>query len=488
MQLKRMLTVIAWAMMSLVSQIVQGQQPRYRVQALGSLGGTGCCFVITNNDKGWVNGTSNIAGDGSFHPFLWRSGIMKDLGTLGGPNASVGGMNDAGDVTVGGADTTTADPLGEDWCGFGTFLICRSYIWHDGQRTLVPTLGGDNGDVSTITNSGLVLGFAETPVHDPTCIAPQVLGFQAFLWDPDKKSMQVLPPEPGDTVTAGFHVNQFGVAVGTSGICGGGLVISSALHAVIWRNAVPLDLGNLGGAYGNLANFINDHGDVVGQSDLVGDTAFHGFLWTESYGLQDLSTLPGDTLSIANSINDQGQIAMQSCDENFNCRAAVWERGVIADLNTIVSGDTSLYLLFASSINAGGQIVGGAYNARTGAIVPFLATPCVGTCGGGTTTINRPQLVLPEEVREQLRLRSGRSRNGKVAKAGALLHEPADIFSSGMSSSCKSLGAFCTTSSQCCAGSLCGPRHSCCDRPLPGQYCNSSAECCMGICMGHRCE
>jgi probable HAF family extracellular repeat protein len=387
----------------------RGNPTHYTVQNLGSLGGTGCCFVITINDRGWVDGTSNLAGDHNFHPFLWRDGKMQDLGTLGGPYASVGGMNDVGDVTVGGADTTTPDPLGEDWCGFGTYLICRSYVWRNGRRTLVPTLGGNNGDVSGITNAGLVFGFAETAIHDPTCIAPEVLGFEAFVWDPDQNEIRVLPPLPGDTVSAGA-INEHGEGAGASGICGHGVALTSALHAVVWKNGVPSDIGSLGGSFGNLANFINNEGQVVGQSDLTGDTTFHGFLWTEDEGLKDLGTLPGDVFSIANSINDDGQIAMQSCDANFNCRAAIWQNGVMSDLNTLIPADSPLFLLFANSINSRGQIAGTALDQSTGNIVPFLATPIenASTSGGPASAAQvvanfTPKVTLPANVCDQLR-------------------------------------------------------------------------------------
>src|SRR5580704_14123810 len=120
----------------------------YVVQSLGSLGGTKCCLVITNNDRGWVDGTSDLPGNKSFHPFLWINGVMKDLGTLGGPNASVGGLNDRGDVTVGGSDTGKRDPLGEDFCSYHTHQTCLSFVWHDGKKTLLPTLGGNNNDVA----------------------------------------------------------------------------------------------------------------------------------------------------------------------------------------------------------------------------------------------------------------------------------------------------------------------------------------------------
>jgi probable HAF family extracellular repeat protein len=279
-----------------------------------------------------------------------------------------------------------------------------------------------------------VLGFAETAVHDPTCIAPQVLGFEAFVWDPDKNNIRVLPPLSGDTVTAAFHVNEQGDVVGASGICGGGLVPTSALHAVVWKNGVPSDLGNLGGSYGNLANFINDHGQVVGQSDLSGDTVFHGFLWTEDQGLQDLGALPGDVLSTANSINDQGRIAMQSCDANFNCRAAIWDHGVMTDLNTLIAADSRLFLLFASSINARGQIVGAAFEQGTESIVPFFAIPCDKEPNGNQgcqdlvqgAASGASQIELPEKIREQLRkaLGLGHFRKGNAQSSSVdLLHE-----------------------------------------------------------------
>jgi probable HAF family extracellular repeat protein len=401
------------------------KQTRYSVQVLGSLGGTSCCGVsavgdVIINDRRWVDGTSNLAGDLNFHPFLWIDGQMTDLGTLGGPNASAGGMNDVGDVTVGGADTKTPDPLGENWCGFGTGLICRSFFWHDGRRTLVPTLGGNNGDVSTITNAGLVLGFAETADHDVTCVTPQVLGFKAFVWNPDQSEIRVFPPLPGDTATAAFAINEHGDVTGFSGICGGGVVPASALHAVMWRNGLPTDLGSLGGSHSIAAFSINNHGRVVGASDLSGDATAHAFLWTEGQGMQDLGTLPGDFFSLANAINDDDQIAIESCDVNFNCRAAIWQNGVMADLNTLIPPGSTLFLLLANSINSRGQIVGAALDQSTGNIVPFLATPNENASSSGSASVAQvvanltPKVTLPINVRDQIRkhLRFGRFRAG----------------------------------------------------------------------------
>src|SRR5579872_3026003 len=59
----------------------------YSVIDLGTRGGVfGSASGI--NDRGWVNGTSSLAGDAIEHAFVWRDGRMTDLGTLGGFDSS----------------------------------------------------------------------------------------------------------------------------------------------------------------------------------------------------------------------------------------------------------------------------------------------------------------------------------------------------------------------------------------------------------------
>jgi probable HAF family extracellular repeat protein len=65
----------------------QEQQPPprpvlYVVKDLGGLGGlAGVAEGVS--DRGWVVGSSNLSGDQSQHAFIWRDGVMTDLGTLG---------------------------------------------------------------------------------------------------------------------------------------------------------------------------------------------------------------------------------------------------------------------------------------------------------------------------------------------------------------------------------------------------------------------
>jgi probable HAF family extracellular repeat protein len=304
---------------------------------------------------------------------------MKDLGTLGGPNASVGAMNNNGDVSVGGSDTGKPDPLNEDFCGFHTHQTCLSFIWHHGTRTLIPTLGGNNNDVATINDAGLVLAVGEKNVRDASCVKPQVLGFEAFTWSPRTNKIHRLPPLKGDSDSEAFAMNERGDAVGYSGGCGtgGDGDFFVAYHAVIWLNGKPRDMGSFGGTFANLAFGINTRDQVAGISALRGDKTAHAFIWQNGV-MKDLGTLSGDQLSLSGNINDAGQVPIQSCKSVSvpKCRAALWDNGTMTDLNSLVQSRTSLYLTSANWINNHGDIVGTARDRNTGATVPFLAIRC----------------------------------------------------------------------------------------------------------------
>jgi probable HAF family extracellular repeat protein len=119
----------------------------------------------------------------------------------------------------------------------------------------------------------------------------------------------------------------------------------------------------------------NDREQIVGVSDLHGDTTFHAFVWTKGGRMRDLGTLPGDVDSIAFGNNRQGDIVGESCPASGNCRAFLWKNGVMADLNSLVHRRSSLYLTMASSINSHGEIVGTALDKLTGVSPGFLAIP-----------------------------------------------------------------------------------------------------------------
>jgi probable HAF family extracellular repeat protein len=214
-------------------------QVRYTVQDLGTLGGTFSTAGSINN-KGWVPGGATILGDTALHAFLWRKGVMTDLGTLGGPNSIAAyPLNERGQVT-GYSDTSTPDPNGEDFCGFGTNLICLPFVWQKGVMSPLPTLGGNNGQANEINNRGQVVGFAENTTLDSTCPAPE-LQAKPIIWQHGE--IQQLPTFPGDPDGGANAINDRGQAVGFSGTCYGGS--TPGLHALLWQGGALTDLGNL---------------------------------------------------------------------------------------------------------------------------------------------------------------------------------------------------------------------------------------------------
>jgi probable HAF family extracellular repeat protein len=361
-----------------------GQQPKYAIVRLGALGGTTSAANAINN-RGWVMGAANLPGNTTEHATLWIFGETIDLGTLGGPNSAVAwtGVKNNNGLIAGISDTSIVDPLGEIWsCAEGFFPsasghTCQGFAWKDHVMTALPTLGGNNGFAAGDNNLGQIVGWAETTNHDPTCIAPQVLQFEAVIYGPKQNQIQPLPPLPGDPDGAATAINDQGQVVGISGICANAVGGLSAAHAVLWENGTPINIGNLGGVAWNTPTAINNRGEIIGFSDLPGDSAsspnYHAFLWTKSGGILDLKTLPGDTMSAAWGINDQGQIVGQSIGA-AGSRAVLWQNGVITDLNTLIP-QGSLTLVYANDINSSGDIVGGASNSTTGDSPAFLAIP-----------------------------------------------------------------------------------------------------------------
>ena len=405
-KMKSILTSIAAG--SLLAALATAQTPRYTVTDLGTFGGT---FSIPNgiNNAGRVSGAANVPG-GQQHPFL--TGIAKtDLGTLGGPNALSYGPDGREEMAI-TSETLKTDPLGEDFCGFGSHLICLGAFWN-GTMTALPTLGGANAIAWTLNNRGQLAGVAENATKDKLCKSPQVLDFEAVIWGPGQGQIQALPTLSGDTVGFAVMINDLGQAVGSSGTCDNTAVgvqgVFYGPHAVLWDNGSARDLGNLGGAMNNSATAINNRGEVVGSSDLAGDTSAHAFLWTKDAGIQDIGALGADVSAAAIWINNNSQVSGGSCDDMGNCRAFLWQNKVMTDLNTLIPADSPFYLLFACSINDAGEMVGPALNKNTGEVHAYLATPVPGKAASVSDTPAAREatspMALPENVRQMLRQR-----------------------------------------------------------------------------------
>jgi len=357
---------------------------RYTVSYLPTLGGSRNRPTGISN-SGLIAGFVNRPGNATRVAALWRDGSLDTLGTLGGPNSIVQwpGISNNG-VVAGITELAELDPLHELW-SCTAFLpsvtghICRGFVWQNGVMTELPTLGGYQGFATSVNSQGQVVGWAETPVHDPTCNAPQVLQFRAVLWDTQRGTMHELRPLPGDSTSAATGINERGQVIGISGDCDIAVGQLSARHAVLWDKDAVIDIGDLGGDAWHTPMDIDNAGNVVGFSNPLGvigiDFNPHAFLWTKSGGIRDLGTLAGDDNSQGLGVNSSLQVVGVS--SGASNRAFLWENGVMQDLNALVGPGFPDLLIVAQHINEQGVIVGRAVLHGASVQVPFVATPVI---------------------------------------------------------------------------------------------------------------
>ena len=428
-------SVISTGLLSLLAVFAASTQAqRYTISDLGTLPGGSFSQATFVNNYGLVTGISTLP-DGTQHAVVWFRGSIFDIAahSPSGTNSGASSVNDWGQILV-QAEVTSNDPNNENFCSYFTGRACRAFVWQNGAATLLPTLGGPNASPSLINNRGQIIGIAENSVHDPSCptqpaingSGPLTLDFEAVLWGGGPRQIRELGPLPGDSVGMAFSINDLGQAVGGSGSCADSLLPGLAVtpHAVLWENGTVTDMGNLGGSVntgipgiGTIALSINNRGQAVGAAALPGNTTGHAFLWSKKLGhMLDLGTIPGDVVSAALGINDEGNVVGASSDSDGNPRAFLFSKGTMRDLNSLVPPDAPIYMLIPYAINSEGQVAGFGVTG-TGEIHGFLASPCAidsvdaAWCGRGSTSADteenapteRSRPFLSEDTRERVR-------------------------------------------------------------------------------------
>jgi probable HAF family extracellular repeat protein len=329
---------------------------------LGALPGVNSSFGNWISANGLIAGLSEngtidpLLGVPEAHAVLWRNGRMIDLGTLeGGYESYATGVDNRGQVT-GSAVNTIPDPFSP----FG--LQNRGFLWQDGTMRDLGTLGGPDTAPGPMNEQGQIAGFSLTSfIPNPTTGIPTA---DPFLWK-DGRMLDV--GTLGGTFGNANALNNHGQVVGVSNLAG-----DLTFHPFFWDRGVLIDVGTLGGDNGT-PNWINDAGEVVGNADLPGSQTHDAFLWRHGV-MTDLGNL-GQT-SNAYGINSKNQVVGHSLINDGTFRAFLWEnRGPMIDLNTLVPANSSLLLTDAFNINDQGEITGIGVLA-SGDTHAYLLMPC----------------------------------------------------------------------------------------------------------------
>jgi probable HAF family extracellular repeat protein len=312
---------------------------------LGALPGNNSSAVFEVNGRGVGAGSSEtraldpLTGYPAEHAVLFKDGTVIDLGTLpGGHESQALAINDRGQV-AGFGNNGVPDPVSvfnfNDWT-----TQTRAFIWQDGVMHDLGTLGGPDADLATLNARGQVAGDSYT--NSTPNAATGTPTTHPYLWtDGGMRDLGTL----GGTSTLTKWLNNRGQVVGESNLAG-----DQASHPFFWDGEHLRDLGTFGGNFGQ-ANYINDAGDVVGYAALPGSNSAHAFLWRHGV-MTDLTGAGSSQCTFAAWTNSHDQIVGGTCDGSD---ALLWDDGKQYDLNTLVA-PSDVHLTEAALIDDRGDI------------------------------------------------------------------------------------------------------------------------------------
>jgi probable HAF family extracellular repeat protein len=229
------------------------------LQDLGTLGGNDA-FASIINESGLVFGLSytdtepnDTTGVPTVHPFLWKNGRMRDLGSLGGTLSLPGSITSFWTGPIlnerGQAIGTSTLPGDEFW---------HAFLWSAGAMHDLGTLGGNFSETFAINEAGLVVGRADFSPDSPY--------HHAVSWRNGRiRDLGVVEPCQNSTATS---VNAAGDIVGGLGACTDDPEDQNYFSAFLWQKGKPMaDLNSLvtppSDMHIEFATAINDRGQIV---------------------------------------------------------------------------------------------------------------------------------------------------------------------------------------------------------------------------------
>jgi probable HAF family extracellular repeat protein len=143
--------------------------------------------------------------------------------------------------------------------------LTRAFLWRSGEMIDLGTLSGQIvSEAYAINNTGVIVGRSN--------FVPVI--WQYDVADPDSRpTIQELPIPEGFFTAVPTAVNDIGDVVGYAGSP------NIDAHAILWRAGNAIDLGVWPGGHYSVANGINDIGQVVGTGTVAADNLDHALMW-----------------------------------------------------------------------------------------------------------------------------------------------------------------------------------------------------------------
>ncbi len=308
-------------------------QVLYNVTNLGTLPGgcdppTGYAGVTPTsiNNEGQIVGAIYNSSSAE-RAFLYSSGTMQDLGTLGGTAACATAINDSGQV-AGWAYASNGHE--------------NAFLDSGGVMQNLGTMGGTASVACGINNAGQVVGYTT----DSSGYA------HAFLYSGG--SMQSLGSLSG-------YPNSYACAINNSGQIAGYCKNSSGSEELfLSSNGTMYDMGPIGSyPLANVAR-INNSGQIVGTTvPTSGNYAYLGFVYAGG-AFQSIGALFAGYYSQALGINDSGQVVgiSETQYSGLNTNVAVlYSNGTLLNLSNMTAPLQPNSFYGATAINNKGQIV-----------------------------------------------------------------------------------------------------------------------------------
>ncbi|MDR3707371.1 MAG: hypothetical protein P4L33_03650 [Capsulimonadaceae bacterium] len=293
--------------------------PAYEIRDLGLLDDGRYCHALGINSHGVVVGEADTTA--GVHAFVWRGGLIVDLGRGIRLSSKAIDINDDG-MALGIAELDPFDgPAGVLWTGENLVDLSK--------------LGIPGSGVRAINNQGQIVGEAALDDRRPP---------GAFLW-----TLGNITDLSGEYVDGGTAeaINNYGQVAGCI------TTLRQFDQAFFWSDGEFRDLG-----FGQ-ARAINDHSVVAGIT-YQGNARPIACFWRE-FHRREIPLLPGFVSSEALAINDGGEIVGAMIGDDGSRIAFLWKREYAIDLNDVIDLALGWNLQEARAINNSGQIVGWGY-------------------------------------------------------------------------------------------------------------------------------